>query len=138
MVARNGMIKRNDTLWSSSFSQKKSKYKDVKYFSLKVLTNCFDLQLIFWPWFMKQNISVDNLYLPFIFFFALVSVDECSTDYDCTSDPTLSVCETSSTPNRCVGKSLVSRRPRLKAHQSKLLEKTTNNVRLGPKFWGTL
>ena len=84
---------------------------------------------------MNQNISLDNLYLPYIFlFFALVSVDECSTDYDCTSDPTLNVCETSSTPNRCVGKSLVSRRPRLKTHQSKLLEKTTNKVRLGQKI----
>ena len=128
------MIKRNDTLWSSSFSQKKSKYKDVKYFSLKVLTDCFDLQVIFWPWFMKQNISVDNLYLPYIFlFFALVSEDECSTDYDCTSNPTLNVCETGSTPNRCVGKSLFSRIPRLKTHQSNLLKKTTNTVRLGPK-----
>ena len=37
-------------------------------------------------------------------FFTVVPVDECLTDDDCTSNPALTVCDTSSTPNTCIGK----------------------------------
>ena len=46
---------------------------------------------------------IQTLYL-FLIWILAPPADECQTDADCTTDPALTVCDTSGTSNVCVGK----------------------------------